>query len=251
MKKYFSLVFVMLSILGSYAQQEVCETPDEVSIDVNSITKCTIEPVKNAKKKTERQIKVKVSASRRFLKKRNIIKKKKAQSLGAVSSAGVNEITSNDTSIETIASKNDVAKIVDLKSDIDVLKEKLSKEELSKAKKLYYVDKIPAFKKCYNTKKSERLDCFNVEMMEHINKHFSYPSEAVRNQIQGEVWVRFIINKNGYVTNIKTLGPDNGEILNEEVKRVVAKLPHFKPGRDNGKRVSVKYGFPINFSLEE
>lgn len=88
-------------------------------------------------------------------------------------------------------------------------------------------------------------------MVKHINKHFKYPSEAIRNQIQGEVWVRFIIDNNGFVRNIKTLGPDNGEILNEEAKRVVFKLPNFKPAKNNGKTVSVKYGFPINFSLEE
>ena len=95
------------------------------------------------------------------------------------------------------------------------------------------------------------MNCFNTEMIKHIQKYFRYPSEAVRDQIQGEVWVRFIIDKNGYVRNIKTLGPKNGEILNEEAKRVVTKLSRFKPARREGKRVSVKYGFPINFSLEE
>ena len=88
-------------------------------------------------------------------------------------------------------------------------------------------------------------------MIKHIQKYFCYPSEAVRNQVEGEVWVRFVIDKNGYVKNIKTLGPKGGDLLNEEVKRVVTKLPRFAPARKNGKSVSVKYGFPINFSLEE
>ena len=95
------------------------------------------------------------------------------------------------------------------------------------------------------------MDCFNLEMVKHIQKHFRYPGEAVRNSIEGEVWVRFIIDKDGIVKNIKTLGPNNGELLNEEAKRVVSKLPDFKPAKKNNEPVSVKYGFPINFSLEE
>jgi len=252
MKKSFFLVFAMFSILNFYAQQEVCESPDESAIDVNSITKCTIEPLKNSKKKSDRQIKVKVSASKRFLKKRQLVKKRVAQSIETVKTAGVGQVATASETVEVIQNHNKSEnKIVTLKSGIDVLKERLSKEEVAKASKLYYVDKIPSFKNCGNAKKRDRLDCFNTEMINHINKYFRYPSEAVRNQIQGEVWVRFIIDKNGYVTNIKTLGPDNGEILNEEAKRVVAKLPHFKPAKNEGELVSVKYGFPINFSLEE
>ena len=89
-----------------------------------------------------------------------------------------------------------------------------------------------------------------AEISQH-QKYFRYPSEAVRNQIEGDVWVRFVIDKNGYVKNIKTLGPKGGDLLNEEAKRVVTKLPRFAPARKGGKSVSVKYGFPINFSLQE
>lgn len=87
-------------------------------------------------------------------------------------------------------------------------------------------------------------------MVKHIEKHFNYPNEAVIKKIEGNVQTRSIIGKDGNVTNIKTLGPKGGEVLNNEAKRVVAKLPKFIPGKNNRKKVSVKYGFPINFSLE-
>ncbi|WGH74899.1 energy transducer TonB [Tenacibaculum tangerinum] len=248
MKKYFVVVF-LLSFINFYAQQEVCESPDESIVDLNSITKCTIEPVENSKEKGDRQIKVKISASKkRYLKKR-VLRKEKAQAISSVNTLNVNEVSVSEGMELTGVDK--IEETSDYKKNLARLTAKLSKEELSKAEKLFYVEKVPAFDKCKRVKKNERLDCFNIEMVKHINKHFHYPGEAVRNKIQGEVWVRFIIDKDGYVTNIKTLGPEGGEILNEEAKRVVSKLPRFEPGKNNGKRVAVKYGFPINFSLEE
>ncbi|WP_275315323.1 energy transducer TonB [Tenacibaculum bernardetii] len=265
MKKQFSLIVFMFTILNFYGQNEVCSTPDESSIDMNSIsvTKCSIEPVKDSNKNKNRQIKVKISANRRFLKKRKVVKIAQIAKPVKLLENGIKAnvpvepteiIEAKKTAVnvsESINKNNGQKAIYTLKKSINSLKEKLSKEEVMKASKLYYVDNIPTFKGCLNTKKSEELDCFNAEMIKHINKYFVYPSEAIRSQIQGEVWVRFIIDKNGYVRNVKAIGPNNGEILNEEAKRVVFELPNFKPAKNNGKTVSVKYGFPINFSLEE
>lgn len=246
MGKYFFIVF-LLSCFNFYGQKEVCESPEESLIDLNSITKCTIEPIKGSKENKSRQIKVKISASKRYLKKR-IVNKNRAETVSSVNSLSVNSVSVSDN--VKIENKEINNKALDY-DNLTRVTEKLSKEELSAAEKLYTIEKIPSFYKCEKVKDEDRLDCFNLEMVNHINKHFRYPGEAVRNQIQGEVWIRFVIDRDGYVTNIKTLGPDGGEILNEEAKRVVSMLPRFEPGKNNGKRVAVKYGFPINFSLEE
>lgn len=251
-KKYILLIVVIFS-QSLFAQQEVCESSDANEFDVNSITKCTIEPVSKSKGKKDRQIKVRVSASRRYLKKREIVKKQSANSInlktGSVSSINNNENPIADLNATIAVSKEQV--ITTSKNSIAALSEKLSKEELKKAVKFHYVDRVPQFKACEGAKKKDQRDCFNMEMIKHINKYFRYPSEAVRNSIEGEVWVRFIIDKDGAVKNIKTLGPENGEILNDEAKRVVLNLPAFKAAKNNGEKVSVKYGFPINFSLQE
>lgn len=126
----------------------------------------------------------------------------------------------------------------------------LSKLELRRAVNFRKVDELPLFEKCKTVKKSEKTNCFNAEMVSHIQKYFNYPEEAVENKMQGDVWVRFIIDENGNVRNIKTLGPENGELLNKEAERVVSKLPKFAPGMKNSEKVPVKYGFPINFSLD-
>lgn len=240
------LFFTFLFLIGTSSvslAQEVCESPDSAEVDLSSITKCAITPLKESKNKRSRQIRVKVSARRRML------KKKVVTSTNNLSTSGLNtsSIKQEPTNLNVIVDP----KKIDVKHNIEALKNKLSKEEVDKALRFTNVDKIPAFKGCEKAKRDEKSDCFNNEMIKHISKYFSYPSEAVMSQTEGEVWVRFIIDKTGYVKNIKTLGPDDGEILNNEAIRVVSKLPRFKPAKKDGKRTSVKYGFPINFSLEE
>ena len=244
MKKALFLIVLICWCSTSIFAQEVCESPDEVELDVNSITKCTIKDSKDKKNNKSRQISVKVSANRRFLKKRESLKKQKASNLGV---KGIARIEKNT---ET-SSVGKIKLSTSLKSKIENVKKKLSAEELRKASKFSTVDKIPLFSSCKKAKKGERIDCFNEQMINHISKHFRYPSDAIKESIQGEVWVRFIIDKNGDVKNIKTLGPKNGGILNQEAVRVVSKLPQFAPAKKNGSRVSVKYGFPIAFALEE
>lgn len=246
MKKILLLLVVFY--VTDVVSQKVCKTPEEEQVlDLNSITKCSIKPSKSGKGKKSRQITVKVSASkRRFLKKREPRKKGVVAGGNSLSTSGISDIStapqiSNKLSLKKKTATNSIA----------ALTNSLSEEEVRNANRFSNVDRIPLFNKCKKAKKGERLDCFNTEMVLHIQKHFQYPSEAVRNVIEGEVWVRFIIDKNGDVRNIKTLGPEGAEILNEEAKRVVSKLTQFVPGKKEGKRVSVKYGFPINFSLEE
>lgn len=237
------LLLLMCSFSVSILSQEVCESPEEAELDLNSIsvTKCTIKESKNKNNKKSRQITVKVSANRRYLKKREAVKKQKTAGL---SDLGV-------ASIENTVQSSEITKSISLKNNIKDIKNKLSAEELRKASKFSTVDKIPLFNSCKKAKKGERIDCFNQEMVTHISKHFRYPSDAIKESIQGEVWVRFIIDKNGEVKNIKTLGPKNGQILNQEAVRVVSKLPQFIPAKKDGGRISVKYGFPISFALEE
>ncbi|MBE7691986.1 energy transducer TonB [Tenacibaculum finnmarkense genomovar finnmarkense] len=236
-------LLLLISFLSINAiSQELCESPESKDIDLNtiSVTKCTIKEANHKKNKKARLISVTVSANRRHLKKRAVLKKQQVTHLASVGIAEIKETPTKATSAATV-----------LKSTIEGVKNKLSIQALKKASKFNDVDKIPLFNSCKKVKKAARIDCFNEKMVAHISKHFSYPSTAIQESIQGEVWVRFIIDKNGEVKNIKTLGPKNGEALNKEAIRVVSKLPQFIPAKKDGGRISVKYGFPISFALEE
>jgi protein TonB len=87
-----------------------------------------------------------------------------------------------------------------------------------------------------------------------INKYFSdnikYPDDARKNNIQGTVYVRFIVEKDGSVSKVVVLrGIEGGNSMNEEAKRVVSAMPKWIPGKQDGKAVRVQYQVPIRFSL--
>jgi len=240
-----ALLLLLLSSTIMFAQQ-TCESKEDVLEDLGSITKCSIESTKSANKKETRQISVNISAPKtRFLKKRVAEKKAAATSVGNLNTSGVSNTNHQSEISNALELKENKAK-----TNIALLTNTLSMEEVKKAVKFHEASKLPAFEAC-KSEKGDQLGCFNKEMIKHIEKYFHYPQEAVINKMEGKVWVRFIIDKEGNVSNIKTLGPKGANILNDEAKRVVSHLPKFEPAKKDGKKVSVKYGFPISFSLDQ
>jgi TonB family protein len=76
-----------------------------------------------------------------------------------------------------------------------------------------------------------------------------YPADARKDNIQGKVFVSFIVEKDGAVTDIRALrGPGHG--LNEEAVRALSLSPKWAPGIQNGRRVRVQYTVPVNFTLD-
>lgn len=75
-----------------------------------------------------------------------------------------------------------------------------------------------------------------------------YPEHAKENGIEGRVLVKFVIEKDGSVSDVRIASSPNEE-LSEEAVRVVRAMPKWKAGRQNGKKVRVQYTLPINFKL--
>jgi periplasmic protein TonB len=76
-----------------------------------------------------------------------------------------------------------------------------------------------------------------------------YPVIAQENGIQGRVYVTFVVDADGSVSNARIArGVDPS--LDKEALRVVGLLPKWKPGRQRGKPVRVSYTVPINFQLQ-
>lgn len=81
-----------------------------------------------------------------------------------------------------------------------------------------------------------------------IAKNVKYPVLAQENGIQGKVFVQFVIEKDGGITDVKVLrGVDAS--LDKEAVRVIQSMPKWKPGKQRGKAVRVSYTLPINFQL--
>lgn len=87
-------------------------------------------------------------------------------------------------------------------------------------------------------------------LVEFIAKNVKYPPTAINYKIEGKVYVSFIIEKDGSLSNIKVMKGIGGS-CDEEARRVISLLPNFIPGRQNGRLVRVQYFVPINFKLSE
>jgi len=88
----------------------------------------------------------------------------------------------------------------------------------------------------------------DLGLMKYIQKHVKYPAIAKEYNITGKVYVSFIVDKSGSVTNVKIVrGVDKN--LDAEAVRVVKSLPKYKPGKQRGRSVRVMFTIPINFTL--
>ena len=90
----------------------------------------------------------------------------------------------------------------------------------------------------------------DLGLMKFIQKNVRYPAIAKEYNITGKVYVSFIVDKQGSVTNVKIVrGVDKN--LDAEALRVVSLLPKYKPGKQRGKAVVVPYSLPIIFQVQD
>lgn len=87
-------------------------------------------------------------------------------------------------------------------------------------------------------------------MMKFVANNVKYPQEAKDKEIDGRVFVSFVVEKDGSVSNVKVLRGIGGG-CDEEAVRVISAMPKWKPGIKDGKPVRVSYMMPINFKLSD
>lgn len=86
-------------------------------------------------------------------------------------------------------------------------------------------------------------------LMQFLGKNIKYPTIAQENGTQGRVTVQFVVNKDGSIVDAKVLrGVD--PYLDKEALRVIGSMPKWKPGKQRGKPVRVKYTVPVMFRLQ-
>ncbi len=82
----------------------------------------------------------------------------------------------------------------------------------------------------------------------YLQKNLQYPEEAQNNEIQGQVVVKFIVDKEGKVSEVEAISGPNE--LREEAMRVIRKSGNWTPAVQNGRKVKSYKSQPINFRLE-
>ena len=89
-----------------------------------------------------------------------------------------------------------------------------------------------------------------TSLQSYINRSLQYPQISRKNNSQGRVIVRFIINSNGTVTSPQVVRSSGDFYLDMEAVRVIESMPKWKPGKHKGKPVRVFFTLPIVFKLQ-
>ena len=87
-------------------------------------------------------------------------------------------------------------------------------------------------------------------VLDFIGTHIRYPKSARHQGISGRVFVNFVVEPDGSITNVKVLKGIGGG-CDEEAVRVVKMMPNWIPGEKDGKKVRVSYTIPITFALSQ
>ena len=87
------------------------------------------------------------------------------------------------------------------------------------------------------------------KLYEYLGKNIKYPQIARESGIQGRVFVNFVVEPDGSVSNVKVMRGIGGG-CDEEAVRVIKTMPKWKPGKQRGKAVRVTYTIPVVFKLQ-
>lgn len=83
----------------------------------------------------------------------------------------------------------------------------------------------------------------------YLSRNINYPQAAKEENIQGKVYIQFVVDQNGNVGDIKLM-KDIGGGCGAEAVRVVKGMPKWKAGKQNGQAVKVYYTLPVTFRLQ-
>ena len=146
------------------------------------------------------------------------------------------QIADNDANVEesTIqSSEDDNTQAVEIK----YVPVEVEEEELEEQQIFQVVEEMPEFPGGM------------AECLKFIGKNIKYPTIAQENGVQGRVIIQFVVNQDGSIVDpvvMRSVDP----YLDKEALRVIKMMPKWKPGKQRGKPVRVKYTVPVTFKLE-
>lgn len=110
------------------------------------------------------------------------------------------------------------------------------------------VETMPRFKGCENLEGDAATQC-TMKKIQNYTSRVKYPQIAIDNDIEGKVYIRFVVDTKGYVSEVKILrGVD--KLLDKAALNHIKRMPKFdSPGMQKGKAVKVQYNIPIVFKL--
>ncbi|HFA47784.1 MAG TPA: TonB family protein [Bacteroidetes bacterium] len=112
------------------------------------------------------------------------------------------------------------------------------------------VEEAPLFPGCEEVAgETAKKRCSDTKMLDFIYSNIKYPQEARDKGTEGMIVVKFIVEKDGSISNAEVIR-SIGDGCDEEVLRVVGMMPNWTPGRQRGKEVRVQFNLPVKFKLD-
>ena len=144
------------------------------------------------------------------------------------------EIVQDDVEVEDIEinAEVDQQEVIEEYVPVEVEEEEVQDQEI-----FQIVEEMPSF------------PGGEAKLMEYVAKNIKYPQIARETGIQGRVFVGFVVEPDGSISNVKLLRGIGGG-CDEEAMRVIKSLPKWKPGKQRGKAVRVSYQIPVFFKLQ-
>ena len=149
------------------------------------------------------------------------------------------------TQIQIVEDDVEVEDEIDINAEVDqdeVIEEyefvpEIEEEEIVEAEIFKVVEEMPEF------------PGGAAKMMEFIQKNIKYPMMARESDIQGRVFVNFVVEPDGSISNVTVMRGIGGG-CDEEALRVVQSMPNWKPGKQRGSAVRCSFTVPIIFKLQ-
>jgi protein TonB len=87
-------------------------------------------------------------------------------------------------------------------------------------------------------------------LINYMNNNIKYPQSAIEKGLEGRVITRFIVEKDGSLSDVEIIrGVD--PLLDNEARRLIESMPKWKPGKVYGKEVRVRYTLPVTFRVQQ
>lgn len=167
-----------------------------------------------------------------------------------------NSATANESEMSVEKAKEDAARRAERRAALE--KTRVAREEQRRVALEERVRTSPFYtnadgKIVYN--KAEVNPSFiggEKALMKYLNDNIQFPQEAQDKELEGTVFVDFVVAENGAVREVEVTEETNEEVdqsFRNEAIRVVTSMPNWTPGRQRGKAVDVKYSLPITFQM--
>jgi len=147
------------------------------------------------------------------------------------------KIVENDVKTEAlnIKSSEDDNQAVDFTPTAPVIEEE--EEESNEIFDFAKVEKMPEFPGGMQA------------LMKYLSSNINYPQDAIETGIYGRVYISFVVEKDGSITDVQVTRSVHPS-LDKEAARVVKNMPKWAPGKQLNKPVRVRYTLPVNFRLK-